>query len=485
MQKGIATPITLVVLMVVFVSLLAATSYMALGALKGNASERAVFQAFLIAESALDTLEAQAKQDRSILCRALTNYSLAGHTATFTKEVIQESGTRRFRITATATVGGATARVQGVYPYHCPFPLGAPAALTSRPRIEVSGNAEINGQNVSTLNLTRTQGAQTLLNGLTSYSLSVENPSQVPIGSYVRVGAHIFKVAGNQNTLTLLPTSPISSPLSIASGTNVELILYPVLQQSGISGTYSTIALPTTEGLVVNQTISVTIGNQTYTGQIAEINAGSNPKTIRISWQTSPPSNLPEGTPLSVTVLGAASNLTISVQGNAQITNGYQQNSSLVPSNPDDLFHMVFGMDKTTFRALYPGISPSQFNGNLSNWETIVVNQSITSNVVLCGSGILVVFGELKVNGTCDSGFEGLVYVAGDYDQQGNAQIRGAVVVEGVADLQGCKGEDCWTNIAGTGQRQGKITFDPWVMYRLRSGEQASETFQRLRWRRL
>lgn len=56
MRKGIATPITLIVLLVVFVSLLAATSYMALGALKGTATERAVYQAFLISESALDAL---------------------------------------------------------------------------------------------------------------------------------------------------------------------------------------------------------------------------------------------------------------------------------------------------------------------------------------------------------------------------------------------------------------------------------------------
>jgi hypothetical protein len=54
MRKGIATPITLVVLMVVFTSLLAATGYMALGTLKGGASERVTYQAFTLAESALE-----------------------------------------------------------------------------------------------------------------------------------------------------------------------------------------------------------------------------------------------------------------------------------------------------------------------------------------------------------------------------------------------------------------------------------------------
>jgi len=41
-----------------------------------------------------------------------------------------------------------------------------------------------------------------------------------------------------------------------------------------------------------------------------------------------------------------------------------------------------------------------------------------------------VVIGDLTVNGTCSSGFQGLVYVAGDYDQQGNSVLTGAVVVD-------------------------------------------------------
>ncbi|MGC8904307.1 MAG: hypothetical protein ACP5OL_04110, partial [Thermus sp.] len=66
-----------------------------------------------------------------------------------------------------------------------------------------------------------------------------------------------------------------------------------------------------------------------------------------------------------------------------------------------------------------------------------------------------------------------LIYVAGDYDQQGNAVLTGAVVVEGVAELQACNGNECWTNIAGTGQGGGKIVYDPMVLHRLRVASQA------------
>ncbi|WP_018110343.1 hypothetical protein [Thermus igniterrae] len=111
----------------------------------------------------------------------------------------------------------------------------------------------------------------------------------------------------------------------------------------------------------------------------------------------------------------------------------------------------------------------------------------LTGHNRLCGSGILVVFGNLTVNGSCDQGFQGLIYVAGDYDQQGNAVLTGAVVVEGVAELRDCNGNDCWTQIAGTGQGGGKIVYDPMVLQRLRVASQAgaSVVAKAGTWRRL
>jgi hypothetical protein len=90
------------------------------------------------------------------------------------------------------------------------------------------------------------------------------------------------------------------------------------------------------------------------------------------------------------------------------------------------------------------------------------------------------------VNGTCSRppapglppGFQGLVYVAGDYDQQGNSVLTGAVVVEGVADL---------TKIAGTGQGRGKIAYDPKILLELRLKSQGLASVRPLAgtWRRL
>jgi hypothetical protein len=141
-----------------------------------------------------------------------------------------------------------------------------------------------------------------------------------------------------------------------------------------------------------------------------------------------------------------------------------------VPSDPDALFRRTFGLTKEEFLERFPPQPGDTFNGTLSGWELKVVRGPLylTGSKSLCGRGILVVIGDLTVNGTCSGGFQGLVYVAGDYDQQGNSVLTGAVVVEGVADLRACRGEECGTKIAGTGQGRGKIAYDPMVLLKLR-----------------
>ena len=68
--------------------------------------------------------------------------------------------------------------------------------------------------------------------------------------------------------------------------------------------------------------------------------------------------------------------------------------------------------------------------------------------------------------------------MAGDYDQQGNSVLTGAVVVEGAADL---------TKIAGTGRGSGKIAYDPMVLLKLRLKSQGLASVRPLAgtWRRL
>jgi hypothetical protein len=65
----------------------------------------------------------------------------------------------------------------------------------------------------------------------------------------------------------------------------------------------------------------------------------------------------------------------------------------------------------------------------------------------------------------------------GDYDQQGNSVLTGAVVVEG----------GYLTKIAGTGQGRGKIAYDPKILLELRLKSQGLASVRPLAgtWRRL
>jgi hypothetical protein len=154
-----------------------------------------------------------------------------------------------------------------------------------------------------------------------------------------------------------------------------------------------------------------------------------------------------------------------------------------VPSNPDALFQRTFGLTKEEFLERFPPQPGSTFNETLRDWELKVVRGPLllAGSRSLCGQGILVVIGDLTVNGTCSTGFRGLVYVAGDYDQQGNSVLTGAVVVEGVADLTAGL-----TKIAGTGQGRGKIAYDPMVLLKLRLQSQGLASVRPLAgtWRR-
>jgi hypothetical protein len=382
--------------------------------------------------------------------------------------------------------------------------LGAvPAALTSRPRVEVSGNAKIVGFDFAAdsgflrVATVRLNGSLNLLSALDqntgTFNLDVDDATLIPTGSYLRITTggtpKTYRVEGKSgNTLTLTPLFTRSLMDVILPGAPVELAPYGV---KAYDPSTNTLTLSDARGLVKEQKIRV--GN--YQGTVKNVNVETG--QVKVSWEGTPPTSIPEGTPLVAQVLGAASSQTIGISGSAQILYDYARFSPLVPPSPDDLFQRVFGMSKEEFRRLYPPVSASSFGGTLQNWEIKSVSGplNLAGNSALCGKGILVVFGELTVNGTCPQpqGFQGLVYVAGDYDQQGNADLRGAVVVEGVANLEGCGpkggGDDCWTNIAGTQGKQagGKIEYDPLVLYRLRVMSQGLASVSPVSgtWRRL
>jgi hypothetical protein len=486
MRKGIATPITLVVLMVVFTSLLAATGYMALGTLRGGASERVTYQAFTLAESALEAFPLLVRCGENQSLPSAYTLSVSGGpalSATYrypNGERTAPSGGGNIRVQVVAEVGGGKATLEQTFRVGCGILGAVPAALTSRPRVEVSGNAKIVGFDFAAdsgflrVATVRLNGSLNLLSALDqntgTFNLDVDDATLIPTGSYLRITTggtpKTYRVEGKSgNTLTLTPLFTRGLMDVILPGAPVELAPYGV---KAYDLSTNTLTLSDARGLVKGQKVRV----GSFEGVVESVENVQ----VKVSWSGTPPTSIPEGTPLVAQVLGAASSRTIDTSGGGQILYGSAPSSPLVPTSPDDLFQRVFGMSKEEFRRLYPPVSASSFGGTLQNWEIKSVSGplNLTGNRELCGKGILVVFGELTVNGTCPQGFQGLVYVAGDYDQQGNADLRGAVVVEGVANLEGCGpqggGDDCWTNIAGTQGKQagGKIEYDPLVLYRLR-----------------
>jgi len=480
---------TLVVLMVVFTSLLAATGYMALGTLKGGASERVTYQAFTLAESALEAFPLLVRCGENL--PSAYTLSVSGGpalSATYSypnRESTVPPGGGNIRVQAVAQVGGGKAILEQTFRVGCGILGAVPAALTSRPDISVRGNAQVIGYDFA-----GDTGAypvtQVLAPGVPAplppdtFTLAVADASLIPVGNYVQIPSptspKTYLVTGvSGNALTLRPLSPPGFTDAILPGATVSLIPYAVKAYDPAT---FTLTLSDARGLLVGQTVRVAGVEAT----VRSVNLEAN--QVRLEWRGTPPTAIPEGTPLVPQILGAASAGRISTVGGGRISHGQAQDPTLVPYDPDALFQRTFGLIKEEFLERFPPQPANTFNGTLSGWELKVVRGPLllAGSRSLCGQGILVVIGNLTVNGTCSSGFQGLVYVAGDYDQQGNSVLTGAVVVEGVADLTADL-----TKIAGTGQGRGKIAYDPMVLLKLRLQSQGLASVRPLAgtWRRL
>jgi hypothetical protein len=477
-RNGIATPVTLVVLLVALVALLAATSQLVLSGLRGAAGEVKSYGAFALAESALDAFPKLATDACSGTYPEEYRATVAGTPVTVPYQVSTSGNT--LDVTATAEHNRGRASVRQAFRVSCGFPTAIPAALTSRPRIKAQNNVQIIGYDFNNdtglLAVTALSASVPSLlgamNGGDTLDVQVEDATLVPMGSYVQISGKTYRVVRKQgNTLTLKPLSTPVSGDSLAGGTTVYLV------QWGVADTYqeaaTTLRLADAQGLLPGQAVKLGSGQ----GTIQQVDIASN--TVTVSWTIPPTPPIAEGTPLVPQILGAVSGSTIHTSNQAKIVYGQQPGADL--GTNDQLFQRTFGMGKDEFRTAFASytVSPDASDlGRVGPWGLKIVGGSVSNNIELCGSGILVVFGNLKVNGTCSGGFQGLVYVAGDYDQQGNAVLSGAVVVEGVANVQACPnnggGDECWTNIAGAGG--GKIQYDPQVLLRLRTALSQAST---------
>lgn len=161
--------------------------------------------------------------------------------ATYAVEPAGHIASGEVRVTATATLEGATAKVRRAYTVSCGITGAVPAALTSRPAIRVSGDAQILSEtfapNSSGL-IPRDFPANALTTAAESkdlpidannphFDLQVADANLIPTGAYVQLQVdaqnpdlvETFKVKSKSgNTLTLTRLSQFSTPAPYPAG---------------------------------------------------------------------------------------------------------------------------------------------------------------------------------------------------------------------------------------------------------------------------
>jgi hypothetical protein len=247
---------------------------------------------------------------------------------------------------------------------------------------------------------------------------------------------------------------------------------------TGVPGTSSTVK--------VSDPLPLTVGSAVQVGLLGGTVQSMDPesRSVVVAWDSGSMAAVAEGTPVRRDGKDVISGYAIT--GQNQVEHGSLPNDPQLRSrNPfaltsgPDLFASVLGQTKDQMLAvspyqgwLEPTVSAAGFTGTVT--ELTFINGPVPlGNRELCGSGLLIVRGNLTVNSTCPAGFSGVIYVMGDYDQQDHSLIRGAVIVEGAHEpLAGTEcmpspsvtgngpGNACDTQVAGTGQGSARIIYD-------------------------
>ncbi|HSE39205.1 MAG TPA: hypothetical protein VLH08_00445 [Acidobacteriota bacterium] len=141
-------------------------------------------------------------------------------------------------------------------------------------------------------------------------------------------------------------------------------------------------------------------------------------------------------------VLGGPSGIGIAYAagtGPATITGDVQGTPATNPVNPyNDSFLDVFGVTQSELIASADA-SPTSVAGLPPSWamKLYVVENDATFTTLqpLMGSGVLVVIGDLFI--PAGSNYQGLIYVTGDYTQEGPSLVSGSVIAKGAVTLSG------------------------------------------------
>lgn len=444
----------------------------------------------------------------------IPNYTLPNGASVAVRVVGVYSAQSTITVQATSTMNGVSKSLLQDFQVTRPptTNLSIPAALTSFPSIDLGGNGQLLGAPGTSGGINTTDNG--IIPGLTrltsnfNYSSSpvvaVANDAYVTTGSFLRINGYTMQVTGRAAgysstnrvySVTQVPGgvpkngTPSGSGSSL-SGDSVDLVQFAV-RSAPQSVTTSTARIPISDptGFFVNDVIYFRSGTTMYSAQVTnrgyttdgDLNSGyldimypatavGKSLTGTTAATSSAVSAINIGTGISRYVPGASSAGAIGGGGSSTLLpSGAPGNTNILSG--ENLFKQTFsGKSKRDVYNLAnrydvaPSPVPDQVNwvGPAGNYGTTSTSYSLTSGY-LCGTGILIVTGSLTLNGTCNAGFTGLLYVMGDLSNQGNSNIRGAVVVEGQVISAG-------TKVKGT----MNITYDPAVF--LERGRHLAQT---------
>lgn len=489
--QGFAVPVVLLVGAVILVSVVTAASVTALGSRINVADEKAAYQALLAAESGINTFLPRTSQvsysstiDEDELngwlsSNGFTSYNLTDSVTVSLQVVDVNAAANSFTVQSTGSVSGGRALKVVLQDYSMDIfngnlGISAPAALTSLPKVTLNGNAKINGLSSNAEDWEFSVG-DTSVNTFAhegGFDLLVSSGVIESVGTrggYVDINSQRYRIEtvdAESSSLSLTPVNSNSS-VEINEGSEVTYIPYAVAQEVASTSADGTSTVKVTNADQFRLGDTVYIGS--YIGKIT----GISDEFLEVEWNGAMPGSgaaILEGTTIRREVLGAISekNIDPGNSKNSDIFPGYAENQPL-PEAGDELFLSIFGITKQQMQ------QAAAEQGQLySSWDSVAdkaelsgityIQSGSSKTIDFCGTGILVVEGDLKTqNSKCDQ-FRGLIYVMGDWQEQGDRELVGAVVVEGdiVSDI--CAGEvesassGCISDINGKGD---KITYDP------------------------
>lgn len=419
----------------------------------------------------------------------LTSYTLPNNDTIDVRVVgfYPTSNTITLQSTSTSTSGNQKVLLQDFSVVKPPTTnLSIPAALTSFPNINFGGNSRLYGAPGTSAGLSLTENG--IISDLTRVGANFTVPSvgnTVPVqlnsdtyitaGSYVRINGYFFRVQGRTSTYSetnrrytlkrLQGPYASTSSTNVTNNTPVDLVQFAVRSNadgtaavaSSITAISARIRVSDPTGFYEGDVIYFRVGTQMHSAQVTAMSYESQGDLttgyldIRFP-PTAVGSALAGTTSVTAAILGAlqeGTGISRYVPGASSaggITGG--GSSTLLPSaapfntnirGGEQLFMQTFGgktkqtvYDLSQRYDLPPATVLDQVNwvGPPNQYATNLNSYNIND---LCGTGILIITGNLTLNGTCARGgnFTGLLYVMGDFRNQGNAIVNGAVVVEG------------------------------------------------------